>query len=119
MDATGTQDAFATPAPTGKWDAETARRLAVNLVESLGMIGEWDEALVMAAELVPELERSDAGSDLVIVRTQEAVLRSSRGEACLAVPFLAWLERRGVESEIPWISAVRAPLSRPGALRPG
>ena len=105
MDAMGTQDAFATQAPTGKWDAETARRLAVNLVESLGMTGEWDEALAMAAELAPELEHSDAGSDLVIVRTQEAVLRSSRGEACLAVPFLAWLERSGVESEIPWISA--------------
>ena len=28
--------------PSGEWDAETARRLNVNLVESLGMMGEWD-----------------------------------------------------------------------------
>ena len=89
----------------GEWDAETTRRLTVNLVEALGMLGEWDEALATATDLIPELERSEAGSDLVIVRTQEAVLRVCRGEACLAAPFLAWLERCGLESEIPWISA--------------
>ena len=89
----------------GEWDAETARRLTVNRIEALGMLGEWDEALSTAAELIPELERSEAGSDLVIVRTQEAVLRVCRGEACLAAPFLAWLEQRGLETEIPWISA--------------
>ncbi len=91
--------------PPGEWDAETARRLNVNLVESLGMMGEWDRALATAAELIPELERSEAGSDLVIVRTQEAVLRACRGEACLAEPFLDSLEQRGHESEIPWIAA--------------
>ena len=69
------------------------------------MLGEWDEALSTAAGLIPELERSEAGSDLVIVRTQEAVLRVCRGEASLAAPFLGWLEQRGLESEIPWISA--------------
>ena len=89
----------------GEWDAETARRLTVNLIEALGMLGEWDEALATAAELTPELERSEAGSDLVIVHTQEAVLRVCRGEARLASSFLDWLERRGLESEIPWISA--------------
>ena len=79
----------------GEWDAETARRLTVNLVEALGMLGEWDEALSIAAELIPELERSEAGSDLVIVRTQEAVLRVCRGEAGLrgAVPGLAGAAR--------------------------
>ena len=89
----------------GEWDAETDRRLTVNLVEALGMFGEWDKALSTAAGLVPELERSEAGSDLVIVRTQEALLRACRGEPRLAAPFLDWLERRGLESEIPWISA--------------
>ncbi len=89
----------------GEWDAETARRLTVNLVEALGMFGEWDKALSTADELTPELERSEAGSDLVIVRTQEALLRACRGEPARAEPFLGWLERRGLESEIPWISA--------------
>ena len=89
----------------GEWDAETARRLTVNLVEALGMMGEWEEALAKAAELMPELERSEAGSDLVIVRTQEAVLRVCRGEAHMAAPFIDWLELRGLESEIPWIAA--------------
>ena len=69
------------------------------------MLGEWDEALATAPTSLPELERSEAGSDLVIVRTQEAVLRVCRGEAGLAAPFLDWLEQRGLESEIPWISA--------------
>ena len=69
------------------------------------MFGEWDKALAMAAELTPELERSEAGSDLVIVRSQEALLRAFRGEAERAAPFLGWLEQRGLESEIPWISA--------------
>jgi tetratricopeptide (TPR) repeat protein len=41
----------------GEWDAETARRLSVNLVESLGMFGEWDKALATAAGLVKEIER--------------------------------------------------------------
>ena len=97
----------------GEWDAETARRLTVNLIEALGMLGEWDQALSMAAELAPELERSEAGSDLVIVRTQEALLRVCRGEACFAAPFLDWLERRGRESEIPWISAYALLASAP------
>ncbi len=97
----------------GEWDAETARRLTVNLVEALGMLGEWDEALSVAAELIPELERSEAGSDLVIVRTQEAVLRVCRGEAILAAPILDWLELRGLESEIPWISAYALLASAP------
>ena len=89
----------------GEWDAETARRLTVNLIESLGLMGEWDEALAKAAELTPDLEQSEAGSDLVIVRTQEAVLRVARGEADLARPFIDWLERHGLSSEIPWIRA--------------
>jgi class 3 adenylate cyclase/tetratricopeptide (TPR) repeat protein len=89
----------------GEWDAETARRLTVNLVEALGMFGEWDKALAMAAELTPELEGSEAGSDLVIVRSQEALLLAFRGEAERAAPFLGWLEQQGLESEIPWISA--------------
>ena len=52
------------------------------------MMGEWDRALSTAAELIPELERSEAGSDLVIVRTQEAVLRvvPGRGVPRGAVP---------------------------------
>jgi class 3 adenylate cyclase/tetratricopeptide (TPR) repeat protein len=89
----------------GEWHAETDRRLTVNLVEALGMFGEWDKALSTAAGLLPELERSEAGSDLVIVRAQEALLRACRGEPRLAAPFLDWLERQGLESEIPWISA--------------
>ena len=89
----------------GEWDAETARRLTVNLVEALGMFGEWDKALATADELTPELERSEAGSDLVIVRTQVALLRACRGESEHAAPFLDWLELQGLESEIPWISA--------------
>ena len=89
----------------GEWDAETDRRLTVNLVEALGLFGEWDKALTTAAALLPELERSEAGSDLVIVRAQEALLRACRGEPRLAAPFLDWLERQGLESEIPWISA--------------
>jgi class 3 adenylate cyclase/tetratricopeptide (TPR) repeat protein len=89
----------------GEWDAEAVRRLTVNLVESLGLMGEWDEALAKAAELIPSLEKSDAGSDLVIVRTQEAVLRAARGEAELVKPFVGWLSQQGLRSEIPWIRA--------------
>jgi class 3 adenylate cyclase/tetratricopeptide (TPR) repeat protein len=89
----------------GEWDAETSRRLAVNLVEALGLLGEWRQTLAAAEELTPELERSEAASDLVIVRAQEALLYVSRGEPAYAAPFLEWLERRGLESEIPWISA--------------
>ena len=64
------------------------------------MFGEWDKALAMAAGLTPELERSEA-VDLVIVHSQEALLRAFRGEAERAAPFLGWLEQRGLESEIP------------------
>ena len=96
---------FESPGLLGEWDAETARRLTVNLIESLGLMGEWDEALAKAAELTPDLERSEAGSDLVIVRSQEAALRVARGEADLARPFVVWLERHGLSSEIPWIRA--------------
>jgi tetratricopeptide (TPR) repeat protein len=103
----------------GEWDAETTRRLTVNLIEALGMLGEWDEALSITAELIPELERSEAGSDLVIVRTQEAVIRVCRGEASLAAPFLGWLEQRGLESEIPWISAYALLASAPVRHRMG
>ena len=113
LEALPARDGTVSPGLLGEWDAETARRLTVNLIEALGMLGEWDEALSTAAELVPELERSEAGSDLVIVRTQEAVLRVCRGEASLAAPFLAWLEQRGLESEIPWISAYALLASAP------
>ena len=89
----------------GEWDAEAVRRLTVNLVESLGLMGEWDEALAKAAELSPALEQSEAGSDLVIVYAQEAVLRVARGEADLARPLVDWLEQHGLTSEIPWIRA--------------
>ncbi len=89
----------------GEWDAEAARRLTVNLIESLGLVGEWDEALAMTAELTPALEQSEAGSDLVIVRAQEAVLRVARGEADLARPFVDRLEHYGLSSEIPWLRA--------------
>ncbi len=47
------------------------------------------------------------------MRTQEAVLRVYRGEAGLAASFLAWLEQRGLESEIPWISAYALLASAP------
>jgi len=97
--------AVGSPGAMGEWDAETARRLSVNLVESLGLRGQWDEALAKAEELTPDLERSEAGSDLVIVRSQQAVLRVGRGEAELAEPFVDWLEREGLTSEIPWITA--------------
>jgi class 3 adenylate cyclase/tetratricopeptide (TPR) repeat protein len=89
----------------GEWDAESARRLSVNYVEALGMLGEWDDTLALAAELTPHLERSEASSDLVVVRAQTALLHVSRGDPGLAAPFLGWLEQRGLESEIPWISA--------------
>ncbi len=89
----------------GEWDAEAVRRLTVNLIESLGLMGEWDDALAMAAELSPALEQSEAGSDLVIVYAQEAVLRVARGEADLARPFVDRLEQHGLASEIPWIRA--------------
>ncbi len=107
------------PGQTGEWDAETVRRLTVNLIESLGMIGEWDEALAKTAAVTPGLERSEARSDLVIVRTQEAVVRAWRGEAELAAPFLAWLEHRGLESEIPWIAAYALLSTAPVRLRLG
>ena len=113
LEALPARDGTVSPGLLGEWDAETARRLTVNLIEALGMLGEWDEALSTAAELIPELERSEAGSDLVIVRTQEAVLRVCRGEASLAAPFIGWLEQRGLESEIPWISAYALLASAP------
>jgi class 3 adenylate cyclase/tetratricopeptide (TPR) repeat protein len=103
----------------GEWDAEAARRLTVNLIESLGLMGEWDEALAKAAELTPGLERSEAGSDLVIVRTQEAVLRVARGEADLARSIANWLEQRGLSSEIPWITAYALLTAAPVYLRLG
>ena len=96
---------YAVPGPMGEWDAETARRLTVNLIESLGLMGEWEEALRKAADLAPGLVKSEAGSDLVIVRSQEAVLLVARGEAEAARSFVDWLEQRGLSSEIPWIGA--------------
>jgi hypothetical protein len=113
VDATGATGAM------GEWDAETARRLGVNLVESLGLEGQWDEALARADELAPDLERSEAGSDLVIVRSQQAVLRVGRGEAELAEPFVEWLERQGLTSEIPWITAYALLTAAPVRLRLG
>jgi hypothetical protein len=68
-------------------------------------VGEWDDALAKAAELGPALEQSEAGSDLVIVHAQEAVLRVARGEADVARPFVDRLEQHGRASEIPWIRA--------------
>ncbi len=103
----------------GEWDAEAARRLTVNLIESLGLVGEWGEALASAAELTPALERSEAGSDLVIVRAQEAVLRVAQGEAQLARHFIDKLEHLGLASEIPWIRAYAALAAAPVHLRLG
>ena len=97
--------AIAAVGQMGEWDAEAVRRLTVNLIESLGLVGEWDDALAKAAELGPALEQSEAGSDLVIVHAQEAVLRVARGEADVARPFVDRLEQHGRASEIPWIRA--------------
>jgi class 3 adenylate cyclase/tetratricopeptide (TPR) repeat protein len=90
---------------TSEWDAEAGRRLGVNLVEALGLVGRWDQALAMAEEMIPDLEHNESRVGLVIVRTQVAVLRVGRGEAGLARPFADWLEQTGMASEIPWITA--------------
>ena len=75
-------------------------------------------ALATAAELVPELERSEAGSDLVIVRTQEAraPLMPGRGVPCGAVPRLA--RAAGAGERDPVDRGLRAPVRGPGASRP-
>jgi len=111
--------AIAAVGQMGEWDAEAVRRLTVNLIESLGLVGEWDDALAKAAELGPALEQSEAGSDLVIVHAQEAVLRVARGEADLARPLVDRLEQHGRASEIPWIRAYALLAAAPVRLRLG
>ena len=76
----------------------------------------------LAAELMPRA-RAQRGRR----RTSSSSARrrrccaSCRGEPSLAAPFLDWLEQRGLESEIPWISAyalLTAATVRLGSARP-
>ena len=97
----------------GDWDAEIVRPLAVNLVESYGFMGRWQEALRTSAELVPQLERGAAGVALLIVRVQQAVLLGCRGEPEQVEPFLGWLTSHARESEIPWMRAYAALAAAP------
>ena len=74
---------------------ETVDGLSASLLDP--SLGEFDEALALAAVLAPRL---DAGGDLfglAKLRANEAIVRAHRGEASLAAPWLDWL-----------VSAVRA-----------
>jgi tetratricopeptide (TPR) repeat protein len=101
------------------WDAESVRPLTVNLIETLGLMGRWEEALAKATELAPQLERGRAGVALLIVRVQQAVLSGYRGDAEGAAAITEWLEARARTSDVPWMKAYAALSSAPVRLRLG
>ena len=74
--------------------------LSEALIEYLHSLGEWDEALARAAELVPLLEETEDVWTLVEVRSDQALQLARRGEAREARSFLAWLVQKGRESEV-------------------
>jgi class 3 adenylate cyclase/tetratricopeptide (TPR) repeat protein len=76
-----------------------------SLVGSLLTVGEWDEALSQAADLLPELEALEDVWDLLGLRSFQARVLVARGEAAAAVPFLSWLTENGRDSEMGWTRA--------------
>jgi hypothetical protein len=77
----------------------------VELVTDYAVAGEWDEALALAASLVPLLEEAEDTWDLLQLRPPQMLLLVRRGRASETAPYLAWLTERGRESEVAFIRA--------------
>ena len=77
----------------------------VGLVDTLADMGEWDEALALAAALAPVLEETDDVWNLLTLRSQQALLLACRGEGSEAEPFVRWLTEKGRQSESVFIKA--------------
>ena len=70
-----------------------------SLTDNLHRVGEWDEALKQAAELLPELEAMEDAWDLLFIRSLQAMILSARGEAAEAAPSVTWKTENGRVSE--------------------
>jgi class 3 adenylate cyclase/tetratricopeptide (TPR) repeat protein len=85
---------------------EYALTLSVEMIEHLCNLGEWDEALMRAADLAPALEAADDVWDLVDLQSRQALLLAWRGEAGKAESFVVWLALQGREAETPWLAGL-------------
>jgi tetratricopeptide (TPR) repeat protein len=68
-------------------------------MSTLADLGEWDEALAEAADLVPTLEAAGDVWNLLAVRSYQALTLARRGRARDAEPFLSSLVEKARQSE--------------------
>ncbi|MEI6725425.1 MAG: hypothetical protein WCN81_04285, partial [Actinomycetes bacterium] len=75
------------------------------LIGSLSKMGEWDEALKQAADLLPKLEATEDIFGILDLRSMETLIYARRGDPAEASAFLGWVVEKGRESEIGWAKA--------------
>jgi len=84
---------------------QMALALRMGLVDDLLWSGEWDEALVEADGLLPDLEETEDVRDLLWVRTNQLLLLACRGDYEAAEPLLEWAEEKAGQTEEPCAGA--------------
>jgi class 3 adenylate cyclase/tetratricopeptide (TPR) repeat protein len=77
--------------------------LAQGTLDALVDTGAHEEALILAAELVPRLEASGDVFDLISARAAQARILALRGEGAQAAEVLDWLEPMARGTEFPQI----------------
>jgi class 3 adenylate cyclase/tetratricopeptide (TPR) repeat protein len=80
--------------------------LTQSSLDALVDTGEHDEALEIAARLVPRLEANREVFDLVVIRSAQARIHALRGQAAEVTEMLEWLESAARESEDPQLVVV-------------
>ena len=75
------------------------------LIGSLSKMGEWDEALKQAADLLPQLEATEDIFGMLDLRSTETLIYARRGDPVEASAFLGWVVEKGRESETGWARA--------------
>ena len=76
-----------------------------SLVQILLDMGQWDQALAEATDLMPVLEEAEDLWDVLYLRTLQALVCSWRGEPGEVAAHLAWMTEKGRASEIGWTKA--------------
>ena len=90
-----------------------------NVVECAVMMGEWEDALVAAADLARETEQAQDVWDLLFLRCHEVVVSSSRGDSACGPDLLRWVIETGRGNPISWVSAYAMLASAAASLRLG
>ena len=94
---------FARGSPTRRpaGSPRCSTRSTQSSVDLLVDTGEHDEALRLAAEMIPRLEASGDVFDLVAIRCDQARIFALRGETSQVTAWLEWLESTARETEDP------------------